>query len=227
MILPLFRLSLVHLIVTAASAQDCTAEGICDKHQRCGAWREDGECFKNADYMMKECPASCADENYPTKNNKVCKNHHVRCPVWAGLGECDENPTNMKRYCPLACGVCVVPGAVDVDDPSCVDSHEQCSFWSKRGECSANPGYMHVNCAKSCGTCEILKKKDDQKRNLEVGVTKLTDEELGIVSLSVDFGDKQTVSGSESYQVLEVLRSTIEYFKTDVVHLPNQIQDKW
>jgi len=104
----LFRTSiaLFTLLVAGTSAQDCTADGLCDKHERCGVWKEEGECYLNKEYMLEECPASCSDEDYPTKTDKACKDHHLRCPVWADLGECAENPTNMKRYCPLSCGIC-------------------------------------------------------------------------------------------------------------------------
>ena len=225
--LTLLRCALVSFLLAAASAQDCTAEGVCDKHQRCGVWRDEGECYKNEDYMMEECPASCSDENYPTKTDKVCKDYHVRCHVWADLGECDENPTNMKRYCPLACGVCAVSDEVADNDPNCLDSHAQCSFWASSGECSANPKYMHSNCAKSCGTCDIVEKINERKRDLELGVPLLSDDDLAIVALSADFGKKQKASGSEAFKTLEIIRNTMSYLKADVVHLPDHIQKKW
>jgi hypothetical protein len=227
MMLKLLRCALACLLLTAATAQDCTAEGVCDKHQRCGVWRDEGECYKNEEYMMKECPASCSDENYPTRNDKICKDYHVRCPIWADLGECDENPTNMKRYCPLACGVCTESDEVDEEDPNCFDREEKCRFWASKGECSANPGYMHTSCAKSCGTCAIVEKKNEKKKNLAAGVPTLSKEDLAIVALSADFGEKQTATGSEAFQSLDIIRNSLEYLKTDAVHLPNHILKKW
>jgi hypothetical protein len=140
-------------LATLASGQECTADGTCDTHERCAAWKEEGECYKNEEYMKKHCPASCADEDYPTKYDKACKDHHLRCPVWASVGECEENPKNMKRYCPKSCGICkddgLSNGAADnnisADDPLCVDEHEQCGFWASKGECSANAGFSKLD----------------------------------------------------------------------------------
>lgn len=232
------RLALFSLSLAVASAQECTADGkLCDTHERCNAWKAEGECFKNAIYMKEKCPAACADEDYPTKQEAVCKDYHLRCPVWANLGECAENPTNMKRYCPLSCGICKDPnfagGEVDSDDPLCVDLEAQCGFWASRGECSANPGFMHLKCSKSCGTCEINKKKEAKKTG---GATSsdgsaakhdLTDDDKKVIRMTSDFGEEQTVAGSESAKTLEILRASIPYMNQDVPSLPPNIQDKW
>ena len=233
----LFRTSiaLFTLLVAGTSAQDCTADGLCDKHERCGVWKEEGECYLNKKYMLEECPASCSDEDYPTKTDKACKDHHLRCPVWADLGECAENPTNMKRYCPLSCGICKDPNRDtndDGDDHLCVDSDAQCEFWVSRGECSANPGFMHTACAKSCGTCVINKRKEEKKKKKAVDAAaaaevNLTDEEQKLVTLSADFGDIQKITGAEAYNTLALLRQTAAYMQTDVPRLPDDIQDKW
>jgi hypothetical protein len=29
------------------TAQECAADGTCDKHERCPVWREEGECYRN------------------------------------------------------------------------------------------------------------------------------------------------------------------------------------
>lgn len=184
--------------------------------------------------MLEECPASCSDEDYPTKTDKACKDHHLRCPVWADLGECAENPTNMKRYCPLSCGICKDPNRDtndDGDDHLCVDSDAQCEFWVSRGECSANPGFMHTACAKSCGTCVINKRKEEKKKKKAVDAAaaaevNLTDEEQKLVTLSADFGDIQKITGAEAYNTLALLRQTAAYMQTDVPRLPDDIQDK-
>lgn len=41
--------------------QECTADGnLCDTHERCQAWQEEGECIRASAYMNKVCPASCS-----------------------------------------------------------------------------------------------------------------------------------------------------------------------
>ena len=61
------------LINTGSKAQDVTAlwardveapwdtsEGPCgDKHAECGGWAAGGECRRNREFMLKECPTSC------------------------------------------------------------------------------------------------------------------------------------------------------------------------
>jgi hypothetical protein len=39
---------------------ECTSDGRCDTHERCKAWRDEGECRRSADYMIQYCPASCS-----------------------------------------------------------------------------------------------------------------------------------------------------------------------
>jgi hypothetical protein len=216
--------------VGLTSAQECTSDGQkCDTHERCRAWKAEGECFKNAEYMAETCPASCADEDYPTKVDKVCKDYHLRCPVWAELGECTENPTNMRRYCPLSCEICKDPSNsedIGEDDALCVDMEGQCSYWASRGECSANPAYMHTTCAKSCGTCEIIKKKEKKKADPPKDIA-LTKEEKKLIALSAEIGERQKVSGAEAPQTIHVIQKTLAYMNNDVPSLPTDVQDKW
>jgi len=221
-------LAIFCLLTSRVFAQECSADGkLCDTHERCPVWKEDGECFKNEDYMKKTCPMSCLDENYPTKNNDKCKDLHIRCPVWASLGECDENPRNMKRYCPLSCDVCSEGNSKtedNIDNNSlCVDKHEQCSYWASKGECPSNPGYMHLNCAKSCGTCVVNKQEVLQTKSSDVT---LTDEEKELLEQAAEFGEKQLVSGSEYLKTLESVRNSVEYMKKQEIELSQSVFQK-
>mmetsp|Transcript_9928 Transcript_9928/g.15257 ORF Transcript_9928/g.15257 Transcript_9928/m.15257 type:complete len:294 (-) Transcript_9928:2041-2922(-) len=223
----LFLYGIFHLMLFKASAQECSADGqLCDTHERCPVWKEDGECFKNEAYMKKTCPMSCLDENYPTKNSSTCKDHHIRCPVWASLGECDENPRNMKRFCPLSCNICSEGNLKvedDVDQNSlCVDKHEQCSYWASKGECPSNPVYMHANCAKSCGTCGVKV----EKVQLQSSDAELTDEEKSMVDQTAEFGEKQLVSGTEYLKTLEIVRKSVEYMKNQDAELSESVLEK-
>ena len=42
-----------------ASCADCESEKCHNKQSGCGVWAANGECKKNSDYMLKECPFSC------------------------------------------------------------------------------------------------------------------------------------------------------------------------
>lgn len=133
-------LFLLSSFVQSSLGQECTADGnLCDTHERCQAWQEEGECFRAAKYMQKHCPASCnnALDEY---NRSECKDMHQHCHVWAQMGECEEkyNAPNMKKYCPKACGHCGNDkrrvGATHDESGGCQDLHENCEYWAEIGE---------------------------------------------------------------------------------------------
>ena len=149
--------SLFSLLSGLTSAQECAANGECDTHERCSAWKEEGECLRNAEYMKEFCPASCI--NVERSTNGECKDLHPRCSLWADLGECDDNAAEMNKFCTKACGVCpedLAAGRVK-EEENCEDKHSSCLYWSNKGECESNKRWMSTQCAKSCGTCEKLK----------------------------------------------------------------------
>lgn len=109
------------------AAQECAADGACDTHERCTVWKQEGECYRNAEYMAEHCPVSCRNE---TQTVTGCADIHPRCPVWEKIGECATNPTDMHRYCAKSCGVCGTSEARDVQQvtkqaPLCVDQDER------------------------------------------------------------------------------------------------------
>jgi hypothetical protein len=146
--------------VPAVVAQECDASDpdICDAHERCGVWREEGECIRNLEYMTKHCPVSCGRPGAPHPK-KVCKDSHPRCGEWAESGECRENPSGMYKYCKESCNRCNDDEDEDEDDEElCTDTHENCSFWASQGECTNNPT-VRV-CDNSSGYTGIYMSKD-------------------------------------------------------------------
>lgn len=126
---------LVLSILHGSVGQECTADGkICDTHERCQAWEEEGECIRALKYMNKVCPASCrgALDEY---TRAECKDMHQHCRLWAEIGECQEkyNAANMKKYCSKACGICGDDEGEN-DESGCEDSHANCGFWAENGE---------------------------------------------------------------------------------------------
>ena len=197
--------------------QECTADGkLCDTHERCAAWKEEGQCMKNARYMKEHCPASCSDVQQPSKN-AVCQDYHLSCPVWASTGECEENVANMEKYCPKSCGVC--EEAQDAIDDLCVDSNDKCSFWASKGECGANPNYMHTNCAKSCGTCKKVV-KSEAPREVKVVVS---EDDKALLTEAEQFGERQKVNGDDAAKVMETVRDSVAYMKNGVSTLPDNV----
>jgi len=142
--------------VVVVTAQNCLANGVCDTHERCSVWEDEGECLLNRAYMLKHCPASCRGGDGASKYKAVqtgkgqCDDAHPRCHLWADSGECHANESNMRKYCPKACGFCTTTtpssggggggggggDAVDDDDSEydgdCEDQHKNCAFWAEK-----------------------------------------------------------------------------------------------
>ena len=206
----------VLLLSRIAISQECTADGkLCDTHERCPFWKGEGECFKNADYMAKHCPASCFEDERVDLADPECHDHHDSCPVWASVGECEDNAVNMNMYCAKSCGICSEKSA-DATAVRCIDSDEKCLFWASKGECAANPVYMHKYCAKSCGTCEKLEQTQPIVRNNDAleGLESFLEQ-------AQDFGERQQVGGSksEASMTFQVVRESIDYMKNGVENL--------
>lgn len=205
-------LLLLSLRIDISVAQECTPDGRCDTHERCSAWREEGECIRNKVYMMKTCPASCAQQD--TKEETTgCVDQHVHCPEWAELGECIENAIEMDKYCTKSCGVCQEEEAI-IDDADCKNTHENCEFWASKGECVNNPTYMLVGCAKACNACG---KKPSAERKA------LSSEALDATTA---FGELQRAEGAQAEETLEMVEKSVVYMKSDqVTSLSARIRD--
>jgi hypothetical protein len=89
-----------------------------DKNVNCSSWASTGECAKNPNYMLPNCPVSCrpkdesivhvADQNYS-------------CDVWASSGACADSSDYMLRNCPVSC--------------QHKDKHAFCSLFASQGKC--------------------------------------------------------------------------------------------
>lgn len=70
-----------------------------NKNSNCQGWADSGECDKNPNWMIPNCPMACGlCEN--------CGNQNSRCQEWADRGECDRNPWYMLTKCNKACKLC-------------------------------------------------------------------------------------------------------------------------
>ena len=114
----------------------------CDTHERCPIWKQQGECYRNEEYMNIHCSASCYGVTDAFKKKKstknACEDHHDNCKTWAANWECQDN-TNLKHYyCRKSCETC--SDDEEEEDPNCKDYHENCQFWAGLEECEKNPG---------------------------------------------------------------------------------------
>jgi ShK domain-like len=230
-------------------AQECGADGVCDTHERCSVWKEEGECTRSRAYMDKHCPVSCRDaaKEEPRKttattkpnsanNNKSsqleheCKDVHTRCPVWAELGECADN-SDMRKYCAKSCNTCDEQAkelAPEQEDELCVDTHQECNFWASKGECTNNPAYMLENCPKSCNSCVTrrLKAKKTTPKVASVNtVTEILLKEKDILDASETFGTRQEAAGAEAQDTLVLIAESNQYMKSKkVTALPEGVR---
>jgi prolyl 4-hydroxylase len=215
------------LLRHGAFGQECTADGsLCDTHERCPVWKEEGECVQNPDYMKKLCPFSCVGlkddasgvPNVSDETGGEFEDRHERCKLWAKIGECKANAANMEKYCPKACKTWAAEENDDDNKQSsatCVDSHPHCIAWAKSGECESNEGYMHKNCASSCGICVAA---------VRSAIIPSEREQVAIMmQRTLEFGVWQEASGPETQKTLDVIRSSIQYMENEIESLPSSV----
>ena len=190
---------------------------MCDTHERCPVWKEEGECIRNTDYMTKYCPASCA-QALETSGDDACKDSHANCHLWAQAGECKVNKVEMFKHCPKSCGKCG-DGAVPIKLKAnvCEDQHEKCEYWASLGECEANPNYMETNCELSCGMCEEDEEEEEEEDESQ--------EVAKLLERTLNFGVKQEASGSQAPETLDLIRESIEYMDNEANDLPPDVLD--
>ena len=80
-------------LLLEVTAQECTSDGSCDKHERCPVWASEGECLRSKAYMAEHCPASCKEQGNVGSNKQKrvlgpddCDDLHERCSLWAAAG---------------------------------------------------------------------------------------------------------------------------------------------
>lgn len=107
--------------------------------RHCVAWGKLGECKKNPEWMLPNCPVAC------NQCTLKCKDYSKHCKRWAELGECDKNKPYMSAYCVRSC-YC---------GKDCSDDAKECRYWAKKGYCKdpAFGDYMELRCRKSCRLC--------------------------------------------------------------------------
>lgn len=228
-----FAIALLLLLLQCriATAQECTADGRCDAHERCPVWKADGECIRAPVYMAEHCPASCADIEdegdgaetaapNDAADGVACADRHENCAQWAALGECDENADLMPRYCPLSCGRCEAPPS------SCADQHENCAFWAKHGECANNAPYMKTHCPVACKTCDefIMNVSEDganaatEQRQTSSSSSSDDDEDdaefAEVLKQTTAFGTLQTVEGERRAETAAQVTKSVAYMQS-------------
>ena len=135
-----------------------TMDAPSDSSEHCGAWARDGECARNADFMMESCSESCARHGAQRPHTSAVAPIRARertapssgalaertrsavepaqCIVWAGAGECERQLLFMRDHCHEACAA--------------LDASERCAEWASRNECQNNAPFMLEKCGVAC-----------------------------------------------------------------------------
>ena len=104
-------------------------------------WSLEGNCAKNPEYMLYNCPSSCG------VCQDRCLDTHESCPQWAKMGQCADNPGYMYKTCPQSCDIC--------DNMICMDHNTTlCRRWGEH-ECLNNPLVVMKECPFMCGVCTL------------------------------------------------------------------------
>lgn len=193
-----------------AAAQECASDGVCDKHERCTAWKNEGQCLRDIGYMNTHCPVACRDVERKVPTD--CSDAHENCAVWAGDSECPDN-LDLRKFCPKSCGECPTHDQGFV----CRDMQDECAYWAEAGECKNNPRYMEMQCSKSCDTCHLQEAEywKMHNRKVEEQVKKYTMDEKTLLEKSETFGDRQTATGNQKDATIKVVKETLQYMDSD------------
>ena len=116
-------------------------EGPPDKSVHCGVWAAQGECEKNAAFMLGECAASC--RGVVSKSTSVDMNQD--CTPWVADGECYRNPAFMLQQCKASCEEFASNNQGILQDTS-----DSCVNFALQGECDTDVQKASSTCRASC-----------------------------------------------------------------------------
>lgn len=117
--------------------------GCVDADPDCPGWAEQGECSRNANYMMLHCPRSC----------ETCVNGH------AGIVQVAPSPSDERRRAVaqrLAETQAYLRHKVQLSArflQTCRNHDALCTHWATLGECERNPDVMRQTCPAACRKC--------------------------------------------------------------------------
>lgn len=135
-----------------------------DSRTSCPGWAKNGECEKNADWMLENCKKSCKSKSCTEKKTDppATSKPVTEKPVTEKPGSCDDiqdfcpfvktyctSNTWVKVNCRKSCNLCPKPLP---PKPRCQDKNPSCPEWSKAGYCvdSDYENYMKKTCFCAC-----------------------------------------------------------------------------
>jgi len=113
-----------------------------DKDPNCGTWATSGECERNPEYMLAECPAACSGESSEAEEVDI----HQDCNAWVSDGECYRNPAFMLQQCKASCSKFNSDNAGNI----LMDTSDTCVNFALRGGCESDEKKASSICRASC-----------------------------------------------------------------------------
>ena len=133
------RLVVSFLLLIFCRGQECSSDGgLCDTHERCPVWKDEGECQKSKAYMTKYCPVSCGFSPPQTRDYKEME------PKTESFGVRQEavgnNAASTAKVIQESIAYMESKDAIG-HEAKCRNEHPHCSFWAGIGmfffSCSA------------------------------------------------------------------------------------------
>jgi hypothetical protein len=114
-----------------------------DAYEKCGEWREAGECRNNPQFMLVQCRKSCASclsVHVGVTQIAPDDDHAVRESVYQRLIQTQEYVHEIMKH-----------NVKSLE--KCQNNDPQCTVMAVKGKCETHPGFMNVECAPACQTC--------------------------------------------------------------------------
>lgn len=243
-----FLVLLLGMVVIPVQGQECDRFGRCDRHERCPVWKDEGECDKERDYMLKYCPVSCSTTTNDSHNGsnptsttarKVtkCEDRHKRCHVWADLGECEANPADMHKYCAKSCGICGKDTGKNDDETQGVASAEDTPAAVEdemEDEYDPNCKDSEKLCAfwAEHGECEknprymTVKCARSCKSCPKIQPKRFLEEQAEMARKSENYGVLQRAEGLHQADTFDIIAKSVEYMESEqVANMPKAVRE--
>jgi hypothetical protein len=121
------------LLLWSTLGQECASNELCDSHERCTVWKEEGECELNKTYMKRYCPVSCGFTETPAQEKELLANQSEEFGIrQEAVGSTEEKIVLIMRE---SIQYMKTKEAIDQGE-DCRNKQVHCSFWSSIGKFS-------------------------------------------------------------------------------------------
>lgn len=151
------------LLLQGGAPEEGPPSSCADQSQHCASWAQQGECDKNAAYMLLSCARSCKACAPGGSARESGRAADAAAGAGAGGREAERSVAEAAAAAAAAAtsassaaaAAAAAAAASSAAAFVCSDEDESCALWAAGGECEQNPMYMRASCPLSCGTCEV------------------------------------------------------------------------